>query len=173
MFREIYGGINMKAVFLDVDGVLNSEDLFVRHRKEGKSNSADVIELDDVALTYLQKLVQNTGAIIVLSSSWRVGDMNTVHMKNLKRQLSNKGLEIFDCTTTEWQDEFNNRLYRGDQIRIWIDEYNSNHDDKVDKFVILDDECDMGEFINTNLVKTTWKHGMKEEHYLQALKMLS
>ena len=163
----------MKVIFLDVDGVLNSEDLFVKHRKEGKSNSADIMELDDIALTYLQRLVENTDAKIVLSSSWRIGGMETVYMKNLKRQLANKGLEIFDCTTTKSYDGYGNRLYRGDQIKIWIEEYNSNHTNKVDKFAILDDDSDMGEYINTNFVHTTWKHGMEEKHYLQVLEMLS
>ena len=53
----------MKVIFLDVDGVLNSEkDLL---EAKGKS------ELFDRPLILLKELVESTKAKIVVSSTWR------------------------------------------------------------------------------------------------------
>lgn len=52
----IYDGIE-KAIFLDIDGVLNDDHFGIK------------IEEERVAL--LAKIVKETGASIVLSSSWR------------------------------------------------------------------------------------------------------
>lgn len=55
----------MKVIFLDVDGVLNSEkDLL---EAKGKS------ELFDRPLALLKELVESTKAKIVVSSTWRIG----------------------------------------------------------------------------------------------------
>lgn len=56
----------MKVIFLDVDGVLNSQDLFERCGEE-------LVPIDEENIRYLKEIVDATGAQIVLSSSWRYG----------------------------------------------------------------------------------------------------
>ena len=61
------GNKDMKVIFLDVDGVLNSQQLFE------KSEDAQLISVDEENIKNLKKIVDATGAKIVLSSSWRYG----------------------------------------------------------------------------------------------------
>jgi len=77
----------MNVIFLDVDGVLNSED-FLRKREEEhrqlghegpafprRETKCDCFRLDrqidPVAIAHLNDLVEETAAKIVISSSWR------------------------------------------------------------------------------------------------------
>lgn len=54
----------MKAIFLDIDGVLNSD--------ETPNDRKFPYIVDDRLLARFSELVQVTGAIVVLSSTWRV-----------------------------------------------------------------------------------------------------
>jgi len=61
------------VLFLDIDGVLNSEAWFARQRGRGLSiisNRAEMI--DPGAVVQLNRVVGATGARVVLSSSWRL-----------------------------------------------------------------------------------------------------
>ena len=57
----------MKVIFLDVDGVLNSQQLFE------KCEDDQLISVDEDNIKNLKTIVDATGAMIVLSSSWRYG----------------------------------------------------------------------------------------------------
>ena len=57
----------MKVIFLDVDGVLNSQQLFE------KCEDDQLISVDEDNIKNLKTIVDATGAKIVLSSSWRYG----------------------------------------------------------------------------------------------------
>ena len=57
----------MKVIFLDIDGVLNTEDTF-RKMIDGFLD----IEIDEFRVEYLKKIVDATDAKIVLSSSWKI-----------------------------------------------------------------------------------------------------
>ena len=59
----------MKVIFLDVDGVLNSQQLFE------KSEDAQLISVDEENIKNLKKIVDATGAKIVLSSTGLVPDL--------------------------------------------------------------------------------------------------
>ena len=57
---------------------------------------------------------------------------------------------------------------RGDEIREWLSK------NPVDNFIILDDDSDMCEFLNTDhFIKTTYKHGLTEELKELAIKILN
>ena len=55
---------NIKVIFLDIDGVLNSL-AYDRGRKENNRN------IDETGLPLIKRIVDETQAKIVLSSSWR------------------------------------------------------------------------------------------------------
>ena len=64
----------MKVIFLDVDGVLNSEDDLLIYR--AKNNITGCIlyeEVEDRPLKLLKEIIDKTNAKIVVSSSWRIG----------------------------------------------------------------------------------------------------
>ena len=59
----------MKVIFLDVDGVLNSDEYFDRIQNLDIEGIESDIDINKVKL--LKKAVDTTGAKVVLSSSWR------------------------------------------------------------------------------------------------------
>lgn len=67
----------MRAIFLDVDGVLNSEKWYV-HRHETMDMSVvaanhPLYEIDPEAVKQLNRITDTTGAKLVFSSTWRLG----------------------------------------------------------------------------------------------------
>ena len=140
----------MKILFLDVDGVLNStEDGYsIKLRTESH-------------LELLRCIVEETDAKIVLSSSWRSGFPKA--KQNLVKRLEEYGLKIIDSTPVL------SNSCRGDEIRQWL---NTNKE-KVDGFVILDDDDDMAEFTDTNLIRTDSKAGLQKIDALRCIQMLN
>lgn len=118
----------MKVIFLDVDGVLNdafTEDI----TPEG------FIGLDKPMIEQLARIVEQTGASIVLSSSWKA-DWNPANpsgisedVRYLMDRLGQHGLSLLDKT---YDDEYR----RGEGIHNWLC---SNADKGIESFVVLDD----------------------------------
>lgn len=147
-----------KIIFLDVDGVLNSEEfsrwLWDNHEKKYRGYEM----LDQRAILCLQDIVFITGAEIVLSSSWRISSLRT---KQLKEQLLPYGLEIIDRTISDARGE------RGDEIKEWL-----SRNPDVSHYVILDDDNDMSD-IKDHLIQTTFYKGLLPEHAVKAIEMLT
>jgi len=63
-----------KLIFLDVDGVLNSLIWMERMNDAGKNKDGFFFENVDVeAVARLNRIVEATGAAVVVSSTWRIG----------------------------------------------------------------------------------------------------
>ena len=61
----------MKVIFLDIEGVLNTKETYERiRRQKGYSVMLDT-EIDEFRLEYLKKIIDETDAKIILSSSFR------------------------------------------------------------------------------------------------------
>ncbi len=119
----------MKVLFLDVDGVLNSEPYCIEHREDLWDNP-----IDREAVKRLVKIVQASGAKIVLSSSWRGGwDKEPENMdvdgRVLSSVLGEYGLTIYDKT------EYIEYGRRAREIKSWLGHCPVH----VESFVILDD----------------------------------
>lgn len=112
----------MKVIFLDVDGVLNSDEYFDRIQNLDIEGIESEIDINKVKL--LKKAVDATGARVVLSSSWRY----TKNALALKKLLADYGIRITDLTPV-----VENK--RGLEIIKWLE-----NNDNVEEFVILDDE---------------------------------
>ena len=154
----------MKVIFLDIDGVLNSENDLLK--ADGES------EIFDRPLKLLKELVDTTKAKIVISSTWRIGCAKSgresyygqVLFKTLTDRLAEYHMEVYDITPVINKPG----VKRGDEIRAWLE----NTTDNVESFVILDDDNDMCEFTGTNLVQTSMKTGLLEYHIEIAKSML-
>lgn len=59
----------MKIIFLDVDGVLNSDEYIEKTKKLNIQGIES--EVDPEKITLLRNAIVETGAKVVLSSSWR------------------------------------------------------------------------------------------------------
>ena len=152
----------MKIIFLDIDGVLNSTEYIISLK--GNFNSVDkVYQIDPKAVVRLNKITDATSASIVVSSTWR---MFYKYMADLRGVLVEAGItgKVIDKTPV------NNNI-RGAQIAEWIDKQNKRSD-KVEQFIILDDDSDMGNLMKY-LIKTSHSDGLQDHHVELAIKRLN
>lgn len=162
----------MKVIFLDVDGVLNSEDDLMIHReKNGITGCIMYAEVEDRPLKLLKEIVDKTYAKIVVSSSWRIGCERSGResifgkglYEKLERRLKDYGMNIYDITPSLGTD-----TQRGDEIREWLSK------NETENFIILDDDSDMREYVNMeNFIHTTYKHGLTEGLRDKAIQVLN
>ncbi len=139
----------MKAVFLDIDGVLNCKD--------SRSRAGKNVGIDDDKLSLLAEIVGATGAEIVLISTWKnhwqKSERDKFKQDNLANYLDKKfkkhGLKVYDKTADSRDGVY---LSRGEGILDYI------YINKVTSFVILDDlqfdfdGCDLtGNFVKTDI----------------------
>lgn len=163
---------------LDIDGVLNSRQ-FLERTKESRSNvKADERlrhMLDPDAIVHLNAIMAQTGAKIVISSSWRL-----VHtIGGIKRALRDCGFEyatrVIDKTPYSPHGDHTNR--RGIEIQAWLKRrwgVPPEHPYPPPKLLlaILDDDSDLGHLL-PHLVRTTYEHGLTHEHVAPVVKLIT
>lgn len=151
----------MKYIFLDCDGVLNNINYTKKcYRKNGhKPMSMYCVPFDPHNLKNLAKIVNKTGAKIVLSSTWRIFKS---HIYVLEARLAEYGLRIYDMT-----DNIN--MIRGAEIKEWL----KSHRD-IENYVVIDDEeYNLSNFIdNKHLVIVDSKYGLTFGDRIKAIEKL-
>jgi len=125
-----------KIIFLDIDGVLNSEQSCIyynRRSNEGKSHTleCEFCPINMSNLNYIMENVSNTE--IVISSTWRAFHK----IAELQDILTKNGF-LFADTIIGATPRLN--VDRGLEIQSWIDAYGAS---EIEKFVIIDDNDDM------------------------------
>ena len=163
-----------KILFLDIDGVVNSDNWYNKTR--GRSG-----DFDPEAIALLNQL-KDIGAEVVISSSWGEDGI---------KPLQDVGLElpIVGCTEhfyTDW-------LCRGNEIEKWLvmsfggmatkygwDEATGrpyyqkyNHEDGDYEFVIFDDDCDFLLGQKDNFIRTSRETGVTQADIDKAIKILN
>ena len=158
-----------KIIFLDIDGVLNSNKTFAKNHEWNKlfekvhnGSIEDIVtnkinEIDMEKLFMLRDVCRLTGAKIVISSGWR----RLWNYPPVEEKLVYLGLPIIGVTPYIAGN-------RGEEIREYL------RKNKVDEFVILDDEIfrDLNELENY-LVKTSfYDDGLTEETAKEIVRVL-
>ena len=141
--------VSDKVVFVDVDGVLSPMG------SEAQDNTLDdgYADFDRAAVDRLNRIVEETGADIVISSSWRKGDVNAMRDVFVKRGF--KYPEKIVGETSPANDPFN----RGGEIELWMAEFAPNS-----AFVALDDiPGAFSEQQRKNLVQTDMYQGITDD----------
>lgn len=123
----------MKVLFLDVDGVLNSQET---------TNFKDLYPIDQYMAFLVGRIQLQTDCEVVLSSSWRN------HPEGFKN-VSERVVKLLDKTP-------NIATFRGDEIKAWLAEH-----PEVEKYAILDDDNDF--YDDQPLFKTTFAKGLTDE----------
>ncbi len=146
----------MKIIFLDIDGVMNSE-LYYKSVNTKKKNWS---RFDPKAVEMITRLVEEFNARIVISSLWRFA-----MKKELAQELKVSGLIKF--LHKDWQTPILQPGHRGKEIKMWLDQ----HPDILE-YLILDDDSDILEEHLARFVKTEIHDGIQEEHYYMAREIL-
>jgi hypothetical protein len=159
----------VKVIFLDIDGVLNSY-WFFRFAAESKLDIAPPHNaIDRKAVRWLNALVEETGAKVVISSTWRL----LWPLDEVVDALLDKGFggQVIDKTPDLQRRAQRNGAttdmpQRGDEIRAWLDEH-----PEVTAFVVFDDSDDM-DAVRDNFVWVNGMKGLKPKHVAQAASIL-
>lgn len=149
----------MKVIFLDIDGVLNSMDWYKR-RTRVKSETWDEYhaqEFDPVTLALIKRVISETGARVVLSSTWRLSKEGVKFIKSI-------GIDIIACTPHLPRPTSTSVEYceRGKEIHEWIEKNIENRGEVVDRYVIIDDDTDMLPEQKEHFFNTDNKIGLTE-----------
>ena len=147
-----------KIVFLDVDGVLNNEIT----NAVAPSGCTGVI---DSKVKLLKRIVDATGAKVVLSSDWRLCKPSDPDYKYLVNKLKYKGGIVLYGKTPDI-----NWRYRGQEVLAWLGEH-----PHVKSWVVLDDndfDFYRKEFDN-HVIITDFYYGLSEDDVEEAIKILN
>ncbi|MDE6690910.1 MAG: hypothetical protein K2K04_02975 [Clostridia bacterium] len=155
----------MKVIFLDIDGVLNSRAY------DRKRNWNEQTNIDETRLPLVKRIVDETGAKIVLSSTWRehwsvdplLCDDDGVY---INKTFAKYGLEIYGKTPDLWLT-----AERPDEIKAWL----KSSTETIVSFVIIDDYRYAWVELADKVVKTNpnFGLGLEEEHVLKAIAILN
>lgn len=157
------GKKTVKVLFLDIDGVLNSR------RYDRVRDPATQGNIDETRLPLLCRILSETGAVLVLSSSWRqYWDPDPTRRapawKAVGDSLDRYGVTVFDRTPDYAGDN------RDREIRDWLEAHRS----EVESFAILDDRAMGWGDLSDRLVRTDYRrgYGLMESHTEQAVRLL-
>jgi hypothetical protein len=158
----------MKVLFLDIDGVLNSQEFL-------RNNKSEPIDRKNV--TVLKNVIDKTGAVIVMSSAWRLWfDENMMPIEGdsqyLYDILSEFGIRIFaktpDFSTEEIRVKKTFSHVKAKEILAWLNEnYN------IDKYAVIDDLDLINEEVNAHLIRINGQVGITEEDAIRVINMVS
>ena len=157
----------MKAVFLDIDGVLNSGQWIEQHGADYTDTPERAI--DPAAVNRLNTITQGTGAVIVISSSWRI----RFSFEQLKQILHSSGVlaTIYGKTPAAMArpNYFGpgiSQTPRAIDIAVWLKQH-----PEVDRYAILDEVTEIGP-LRPQLIWTDPETGLLDEHVEQAVSLL-
>ncbi len=168
----------MKVIFLDIDGVLNSEEYFKRWHEENLGQKGHDHYVDEIAVDRLMDLIQKTGCYIILSSSWRRHNLpDTILYLSEHRSLDRIQPYLIGITPRLWQYRG-----RGDEIKRLMNEWSDwvkrglisekFKDDKINNYVILDDDSDMLDEQKEHFIHTKWAVGLQDSDVEKCLNIL-
>lgn len=159
----------MKIVFLDFDGVLNSH-LYFKSTPRGKELHDDI---DPEAVARLNTLCTETGAKIVVSSTWRLGRP----VDALQAILDARGFkgEVIGKTEDMRCGPNSDAILRGNEVLQWIKAHPAECGAPYwdfSEYVILDDDSDFLYWQRNNLVLCDPFAGMTPQTVFRAKKVL-
>jgi hypothetical protein len=145
----------VKYLFLDIDGVLNSDEYYIelyrytkgktsesyRFYPEGTASDGYQKNIDRAAVELVNRICKETGAKIVLSSSWRIDNACT-------SELAKLGIEVSDYTP------YIPSRHRGTEIKKFLDTH------RCSSYCILDDDTDMLDSQLSNFVPVDFHFGL-------------
>ena len=173
-----------KIIFLDVDGVINS-DQFARwcHENRDFLKAGGSNHISPQLVEKVIKICDTTGASIVLSSSWRLWSLGQT-LKNLSSKRDLRPILERLVGITRRTDE----RFRGEEIKHFLECCKTGYfytevgeqlsDERYTfstnpRYVIIDDDSDMLDEQLQNFVQTDFLVGISDEDVKNAIKILN
>jgi len=142
----------MKIIFLDIDGVMNSE----RYYRSVDRTINNWSRFDPNVVDMITRLVDEFSAKLVISSTWRFGAI-----KQLENELTKSALKKY--LHKEWKTPKAYPNHRGKEIKLWLDQHL-----EIKDYVVIDDDINIVDEHLKRSVLTDINEGMTEEHYYKA-----
>lgn len=158
----------MKVIFLDMDGVMVTPRACIAVGDKGIASY-----LDPIAVSMINSLCDDSGAKIVISSSWR-GWMDVSAMRAILGAAGINQEHFFhDSTNKKDAGFFTPKVTtlgttRGHQISDWISDYHLG----LETYLILDDDSDMLPEQKKHFVKTDVYNGITHQNFIDARQIL-
>lgn len=133
----------MKIIFLDIDGVLN----------------VDLSDCDEYGKLFhphlvdnLRHIVEQTGANIVITSTWKSKGLKTLQRMWVDRSLPGKVIDLTaycDEVAKDQGIQYYDQITRGHEVQHWLDKHS-----EVTNWVMIDDDLDIMPEQLSNFVRT-------------------
>lgn len=155
----------MKTLFLDIDGVLRHDDFFKQNINETTADHTDgLFKFDTRSINNLNHIVEETGAKVVITSSWRfswdVGELQTLFKHNKFNG------EVIDSTPI-YLESYTHDIPRGKEIQDWLKK------NEVENYCIIDDCNDMLPEQEGHFIWVDDRHGLIESDAERAISILN
>ena len=163
-----------KVIFLDIDGVLNTKE-FHSKLKEDTPKDEFGYAFDPDAVANLAHIIEETGAEIVISSSWKFYGVPKLRKMWKIRNLPGTIIDITPNTISDEMllnanlDEMELGVCRGNEIKEWL----FRHQGEVSNYVIIDDFDDLLQEQETHAVITNTLIGINREDAERAIEILN
>jgi len=166
----------IKLIFLDIDGVLNSDRSRLAFDRDELLSIAHstVLTIDSVSVGLLNKLIDATSAKVVISSSHRTmfrsfNSLDKFTLPDLREYFSDLGVkaDVIDAIPII------GKATRGEEIDSWMTSFAYNNKDlAIESYVIFDDYEEMLESQAPFYVKTDPAVGIAVVDYWKAYHIL-
>ena len=167
-------------IFLDFDGVLNTEKYYCELKSKGLPSNDKYGQLfDPEAVANLRKIIDATGARIVVSSSWRYMGLNVLQRMWYDRDLPGR---IVDITPLHLLDDKLRdtdltqldvlSLCRGNEIKWYFNEVLDVNSDSR-RFVIFDDLKEVLPELQDHFIRIDPIAGITEEDVERAIEIIN
>ena len=163
-----------KVLFLDIDGVLNTKWWYTQMDRNSPRDQYGYA-FDPKAVANLKRIVEETGANIVISSSWK-----SFGFSELEEMWTDRGLpgKLIGVTPNSVSDELlleadidSIELFhiRGEEIKEWLTKHGKN----VSNYAIIDDMDNMLSEQHSHFVHTNPEVGITEEDAEKAIAIIN
>ena len=157
----------MVIIFLDFDGVITTEK--TRYK------------LDPAKLELLKEILDETGAKLVISSSWRKYTLEATkeylstvsHFVPFPFPFVDDIIGVTERLSYQCSETYYHSVPRGEEIELWINKWNKHNEDKIENYIILDDDLDMLISQKNHFIHTHWKTGLNKRDVKKAIKILN
>jgi hypothetical protein len=167
----------MKVIFLDIDGVLNHQGYLNDKKQAGKELIAKPEDwygphqIDPEKTVLLNRIVEETGAVVVICSTWRKRFSRT-EMQDILYERGFTG-RLWDFTPSPFQKSSGRWSSTGDEIAKWLAKARAESPGADLVYVVLDDNDIHNAQVAPCHVRTSMERGLEEYEVEWAIRMLN